>query len=135
IRPIFEGVVLRFLKYKGKVYNITHRKINPIKSHWGSSGNFLDIYKLANGPSAEQLFDESKPNSSTVYNFLVVDSALLVGTRQKVHSPYVVLLSTSEIKCPFSDEDTAKGLFNFECRSEISAEMETGAVVSITNYT
>lgn len=135
IRPIFEGVVLRILKYKGKVYNITHRKINPVKSHWGSSGNFLDIYKLANGPSAEQLFDESKPNSSTVYNFLVVDSTLLVGTRQKVHSPYVVLLSTTELKYPFSDEDTAKGIFDFECRSEISAEMETGAVVNITNYT
>lgn len=113
IKRIFEGVVIRVIWHKNKCYRITHRKINPVRSKWGASKTFLDMYEEAGGPTPDQLFDQTKPYSNTCYDFLVVDQSLLVGTRQKVYKPYIVCLAqrTMDIKRP--EDEVAPGLATF----------------------
>ena len=43
IKRVFEGVVIRDIWYNNRRYRITHRKINPLRSRWGSSPYFLII--------------------------------------------------------------------------------------------
>jgi len=121
VKRVFEGVVIRVIWYKNKMYKITHKKINPIRSKWGKSKRFLDIYDEANGPTAEQLFDTTKPYSSTCYHFLAVDGSLLVATRQKVLVPYLVFIETQEVSLQKPAEEVAKGISKFEMIDEISA--------------
>lgn len=111
IKRVFEGVVIRAIWRKSRLYRITHRTINPVKSRWGGSKSFLTLYDEAGGPTAEQLFDTTKPFSSTCYDFLVVDQALLVGTRQQVNKPYIVLLSAREMDIKRPAEQVAQGRF------------------------
>jgi hypothetical protein len=113
IKRVFEGVVIRVIWHKGKCYRITHRRINPIRSRWGSSKSFISMYEEAGGPTAEQLFDTTKPYSSTCYDFLVVDPSLLVGTRQRVNCPYLVRLAQREmdIKRPIDEVAPGKPTF------------------------
>jgi hypothetical protein len=113
IKRVFEGVVIRVLWHKGVAYRITHRKIKPLRSRWGSSPYFLDIYREAGGPTDEQLFDLSKPFSSTCYMFLVVHPDLLVATRQKVTRPYIVFLSEQEMELQRPEDQVAKGVRSF----------------------
>lgn len=113
IKRVFEGVVIRVIWRKNKLYRITHKKINPIRSRWGSSRSFIEMYEAAGGPSAEQLFDTTKPYSSTCYDFLVVDQSLLVGTRQKVDSPYIVCLAQRNMDIKRPDDEVAPGKASF----------------------
>ena len=119
IKRVFEGVVIRVIWRKGKMYKITHRKINTNKSRWGSSKSFMKMYEEAGGPTEEQLFDISVPNSSTCYDFLVVDRSLLVATRQVVESPYLVCIAKREMKILRPDSEVAIGVANFETTEEI----------------
>jgi hypothetical protein len=113
IKRVFEGVVIRVIWHKGKCYRMTHRKINPLRSRWGSSKTFISMYEEAGGPTPDQLFDTTKPYSNTCYDFLVVDPSLLVGTRQKVTRPYIVCLAqrTMDVKRPV--EEVAPGHVSF----------------------
>lgn len=113
VKRVFEGVVIRVIWRKGKLYRITHRKINPVRSRWGSSKSFIEMYEAAGGPTADQLFDTTKPYSSTCYDFLVVDQSLLVGTRQKVDKPYIVCLAQRNMDIKRPDEDVAPGKASF----------------------
>lgn len=97
VKRLFEGVVFRVIWYKGQSYHISHRKVVPMRSRWGSSPTFLSMYTEAGGPTDDQLFDTSKPYSTTCYNFLIVHPSLLVGTRQDVKVPYVVHLMNFEM--------------------------------------
>ena len=100
IGRVFEGVVFRVFKYEGKVYFSTHRKISASRSRWGNSLPFIQMYKEAGGPSAEDLFPEDVDYSPWCYVFLVVHKDLLVGTRQQVKQPYVVHLVTNRVQVP-----------------------------------
>ncbi len=97
VKRLFEGVVFRVIWYKGQSYHISHRKVVPMRSRWGSSPTFLSMYTEAGGPTDDQLFNTSKPYSTTCYNFLIVHPSLLVGTRQDVKVPYVVHLMNFEM--------------------------------------
>lgn len=123
IKRVFEGVVIRVLWRKGKLYRITHKRINPQKSRWGSSKSFLTMYDEAGGPTAEQLFDTTKPFSSTSYDFLIVDQSLLVGTRQRVNCPYIVCLAQRTVDVKRPAEEVAPGLANFTTSSAISGSI------------
>lgn len=114
IKRVFEGVVIRAVWHKSKLYLITHRKIHPLRSRWGSSKSFMSMYEEANGPKAEDLFDTTKPFSNTTYNFLVVDSSLLVGTRQKVSKPYLVFLAQRDLEIGRPKDQVACGKANFK---------------------
>lgn len=109
LRRAYEGVVVRVVWHNGKMLRITHRHIHAERSRWGTSQPFLAMYDAANGPKAEDLFDTSKPYSSTCFSFLVVDPALLVATRQVVEKPYLVFLGAQETVVNRSGEQVAKG--------------------------
>lgn len=113
IKRVFEGVVIRAIWHKSQFYRITHRKINPVRSHWGTPKSFLALYDEANGPTAEQLFDTSKPYSSTCYDFLVSAEPLVVGTRQKITHPYIICLAqrTMDVKRPLDEVAPGRALF------------------------
>lgn len=124
IKRVFEGVVIRVIWHKGQMLKISHRKINPHRSRWGSAKSFLIMYEEAGGPAAEQLFDTTKQFSNTCYDFLVVDSTLLVGTRQRVQAPYLVLLDkrTLDIKRP--EDQVAPGIASFTSVDTIDGFVE-----------
>jgi hypothetical protein len=130
IKRVFEGVVIRAIWHKSKLFLITHRKINPVRSRWGPSKSFITLYTDAKGPTAEQLFDVTKPYSSTCYDFLVVDESLLVGTRQKVTSPYLVCLAqrTMDIKRPV--EEVAPGVSTFETNEHVSGSITEPVILN-----
>ena len=113
MKRVFEGVVLRALWRKGKFHLITHKRIDASRSKWGSYKYFLTMYEEAGGPTAEQLFDTSKPFSSTTYDFLVVDQGLLVGTRQRVNKPYIVCLAQRTIDPKRPADQVAPGRATF----------------------
>lgn len=120
IKQVFEGVVIRVIWYGGKMYRITHKKINPVRSRWGTSKRFITAYEEAKGPTADQLFDTTKPYSSTCYHFLVVDNSLLVGTRQKMSVPYVVYIEKQKMTLQRPDNDIAEGVPTFPLFEKIS---------------
>lgn len=112
IKRAFDGVVIRVIRHKGETYYLTHRKIRPTRSRWGSSPPFLTMYSQGGGPTEDQLFDLSKENSTTCYVFLVCHPVLLVGSRQNVSHPYVVFLTKYEMNSEY--ENCAPGIDTFE---------------------
>lgn len=92
IKPIYEGVVIRVIWHHGKAYRMTHKKLIPMKSHWGDSPMFLDMYTEAGGPSDEELFDTTKPFSNTCFVFIVSHPSLVVAARKYEERPYIVWL-------------------------------------------
>lgn len=119
ITRIFEGVVIRVIWFNNKLYRITHKKIFPVKSRWGNSKYFINLYEEAGGPVAEQLFDTTKPFSDTCYHFMVVDPSLLVATRQRVSAPYIVCLEKQTIKLSRDVGEIAPGKSTFETVDKI----------------
>ena len=128
IKRVFEGVVIRVIWYKGKMYRITHKKINPVKSRWEKSKRFIDIYDEAGGPTADQLFDVNKQYSSTCYHFLAVDSSLLVGTRQKVNVPYLVYIERQEVELTRPEDDIATGVPSFPLINNITGTVNESGI-------
>jgi hypothetical protein len=128
VKRVFEGVVIRVIWYNNKMYRITHKKIIPTRSKWGNSKRFLNIYDEANGPTAEQLFDTTKPYSSTCYHFLAVDGTLLVATRQKVLAPYLVYIERQEICLQKPEEDVAIGDPTFSMIEKISGTVSISGI-------
>lgn len=116
MKRVFEGVVIRIMWYNGKCYRMTHKKLNASKSRWGSAKTFVAMFEEANGPKAEELFDTSKLYSSTCYDFIVVDPSLLIGTRQVVNKPYIVLLTKREVNCP---SDSSEGIYSGKMSDEV----------------
>lgn len=113
-----DGVTIRCIWYDNEIIYMTHRKFNPIKSRWVTSRPFLTMYHEANGPTEEDLFDTSKPYSSTCYVFMVCHPELLVGTRQQVNKPYIVHLSSFEMK--LSQTDVVPGVPKYKYSTEIT---------------
>ena len=122
------GVVLRVIYYEGECYRLTHKKIKPMKSRFGNSCFFTQMYKEAGGPLDSQMFDLTKKYSPMYYVFLVVHPKLLMATRQNVLKPYVVLLSINHLWNPETgpfpieevDLDTS---YSFETSPFIASEM------------
>lgn len=124
IKRGFEGVVLRVLWHKSHMFIVTHKKIDSSRSRWGTSKFFVTLYQEAGGPTAEQLFDTSKPFSDTCYDFLVVDSALLVGSRQRVNKPYLVLLAERKYDSQRPADQVAPARGNFKTTSTIEGQID-----------
>lgn len=124
-KRVHEGVVFREFWYDGERYSITHKRLRPLKSRWGNSPFFLDMYKAAGYPSDEELFDTTKRFSTSCYSFLVSHPSLLVGTKQIVESPYLVFLYHHVIDPKRPSEETAPGKMAFETTPEITGKVST----------
>ena len=111
IKVAYEGVVLRAFWYNSEMWLVTHRRMDTKGSRWGRSRPFLEMYKAAGGPTAEQLFDTSKPYSSTLNMFMVVDPELVTATRQQVEVPYLVHIADMEMDLGRPADQVAPGHF------------------------
>lgn len=129
VKRAYDGVVVRVIWYGGKCYRFTHRRINADRSRWGPSKPFISMYEEAGGPSPEQLFDTSKPYSSTCYYFLVVDRALIVGTRQMISAPYIVFLDQRSIDTKRPSEEVAPGCPTFVTTDTVSGTVNTSHIL------
>lgn len=109
LKRAFEGTGLRIVYYKGEVFKLTHKKIRPMKSRWGNSEFFTNLYKKNGGATDAQLFDLSKKYSPWCYSFMIVDPSLLMVTKQNVKHGYVVFLNLCQMwdvnNCPFDQSD------------------------------
>lgn len=115
ISKAYEGFVIRAIWYDNKPYFFSYKKLDPSKSFWGKSDYFLDAYYNAGGPKHEEMFDTTKPFSSTCYFFLVSTSEVLVGSKINLEHPFVVLLDTVNLDLKGIDQSLiAPGTFNFE---------------------
>jgi hypothetical protein len=129
LKPYFEGVMMRVVWHQNQMIRCTHKKIDPSGSRWGNSMNFLQMFIDAGAPSAEELFDTSKPYSSTCYNFLVVHQDLIVSTRQEVVKPFIVFVGTTENASKVPEDQVAKGIPSFKVRSEPLSAREEGPFI------
>lgn len=125
-----ECVVFRAIKRKGKMHLFTHKRLTPDRSRWGSSPYFVSMYQEAGGPTEEQLFDPSKPFSSTCYVFAVVHPALLVATRQVVNAPYLVHLASFTMDLKRPDDQVAPGIATFPTSSVIGGTVDASFIYS-----
>lgn len=108
----FEGVVIRCIKWGGKVYRITHRKLDPEakKSSWCGGGKpFIEIYWSLGGPKDAELFPESCQYSPWVYRFVAVHPDLLTASRQEIGEGYLALVGIDKAwepsVCPYPLEE------------------------------
>lgn len=124
VKVAYEGVVLRVFWYNSELWSVTHRRMDTKGSRWGRSRTFLEMYKAANGPTTEQLFDTSKPYSSTMYMFMVVDPELITATRQQVKVPYIVHIASMEMDLGRPQEQVAPGLMTSHPSKEVPGLVE-----------
>jgi hypothetical protein len=126
ISKAFEGVIIRVCWYNNKAYYLSYKKIDPEKSFWGNSDYFLEAYRIAGGPKEDQLFDTSKPYSSTCYFFLVSTPELLLASKVNLKSPVISFLGTLETDFGEAIEPSlvSKGKSEFQTTSEVSNNLE-----------
>ncbi len=135
IYPYFEGVLIQAAWINGEFLLYTQRKLDISRSRWGTSPCFLELYNSAGGPTVDELFDTSVPYSSTVYSFLVVDKSLLVGSRQVVEAPYVVLLSSHTKQAhPALEKLSLPGVATFATIEGLSSRIEKSGVYLPKNF-
>lgn len=124
IKRAFEGVILRVILHEGQVYHLTHRKIRPMKSRWGDTPFFTNMYQEANGPKDDELFNLDKKYSPLCYVFLVVHPTLMIASKQHIHQPYCVLLNINtmynEQNCPFNMDEVDWDLKPITISNEIT---------------
>lgn len=121
----FRGVTMRVIWFGGKCYHLTHRKIKSDNSFWGTRKTFLKMYQEAGGPTPAQLFDCTKPYSSTCYEFIIVDPSLVGASRQRVDAPYLVYLGKREMDLQRAPEEVEVGTPTFTPVSELAAHIKT----------
>jgi hypothetical protein len=106
----FEGPVLRLYKNNGTIYCSTNRRLDCTKSRWGTKKTFLEMFKELGGDTIlEKAFDPTKKYSSHFLSFIVVHPDMLLCTKQKVESGYLVFLGYQRClfpeDCPYSTND------------------------------
>jgi hypothetical protein len=75
--PLYEGTMIRVWKHKGELMISSHKKIDCSKSHWGSSGEFKNLFlEYTNGYN---LGDYT--NNFMVHYFILMNEDLLVCSK------------------------------------------------------
>ena len=95
--PGFEGTIMRVFLHGGRVYHSTHKKLDAIRSRWGNSPTFLEIYHQLGGPSDEDLFDLSKNYSPIVHVFLLAHPSVQVASKTPIGAGYLVYLGPRQL--------------------------------------
>lgn len=96
LHPFFEGCLLRFSKYNGKILISTNMKINAVNSRWGNSKPFYEIYKELNGPDPNTFFDPDFENSNLTHCFTLVHPSLVVASRLSIGNGYIIYSGSVE---------------------------------------
>lgn len=95
--PGFEGTIMRVFLHGGRVYHSTHKKLDAIRSRWGNSLTFLEIYHQLGGPNDEDLFDLGKNYSPIVHIFLLAHPSLQVASKSSIGAGYLVYLGPRQM--------------------------------------
>lgn len=95
--PGFDGVVMRVFFHSGHVYHSTHRKLDAIKSTWGNSPTFIEIYNQLGGPTDEVLFDLDKDYSPYVHIFILAHPSLQIVSKNPIGSGYLIYLESQKM--------------------------------------
>ena len=90
----FDGTILRVSRYNGKSFISTNKNLDPRKSHWGNSPNFVDIYNDFGGPELSSLFDPKFKSSNITHTFMLVHPALQCASRVNIGKGYLTYLGT-----------------------------------------
>lgn len=98
--PGFEGTIMRVFLHGGRVYHSTHKKLDAVRSRWGNSPTFVEIYRQLGGPSNEDLFDLSKNYSPIVHIFLLAHPSVQVASKTPIGAGYLVYLGPREMWDP-----------------------------------
>lgn len=93
----FEGTLMHVFKWKGKVYRVTRKRLDPSKSRWGNSKKFGEIYAELNGPSDDVLFSQDKEYSPFVHTFILVHPNLLIASKDAVYKGFLVYLGSKQM--------------------------------------
>lgn len=90
-----ESLVVRFFKYKGKVFFSTYKRIDGTKSTWGGRQNFWEMFKdVTPGFNPESLFGDEE-NSPYTYVFLVNHKSVrLISTVMENRAIFLNVLKT-----------------------------------------
>jgi len=115
----YGGTLIRIWFYHGKTMFSTHKKINAVNSHWGSSKTFLELFE---GNQSTFRLNEVPIEEDLVHIFLINDESLLIDTRSKVVVNRIVYLET------FNLVDITPGKRKFE--TELYTQLITEANVS-----
>lgn len=92
-----EGTVINAFYWNGNFYASTHRNLDPVRAHWGSSPSFRDIYDTCGGSSGTQLFDmDNKRYGRYTYHFALVHPDLVYASKIPVGEGFVVYLGYTE---------------------------------------
>lgn len=83
-----EGTILRVFKNKGKIYISTHKKIDAVKSRWGSSPTFVELFRKNGSYDINTLFDADCDYGIYCYVFMVVDPSIMVSSKLPIGESY-----------------------------------------------
>jgi hypothetical protein len=112
----YEGTMIRAMRYGGKTYFMTHRKLSSDVGRWGKSRTFKTLYDELGGPKESELFDLTRPDSSHVYYFIVVHPELSVVSQQDLKGGQIVYIGSRPCA---ANEDTEA-----EIKVKISEQIE-----------
>lgn len=90
--PGREGVLIRVLLVDGKVTVCSRHHLSLEKGHYAGSDRFIEIFRRCN-LDPQSLFAKGAKTSNLVFNFMLVDSHLLAGSREIVVDPYLVYIA------------------------------------------
>lgn len=115
MRMGFEGTIIRVFYFNSKMYISTHRLIDA-ENVTINKGKYTygQLYKILNGPSAEDLFDTTKKYSPYCHVFLISHIDLLNVTKMNIDdSGFLVYMGAkrmydaSDIKNSFNPNDVS----------------------------
>ena len=109
--PALEGTMLRAWKYNNKVYFSTHRKINPIRSSFGNSKWFHEIYSYLEGPNGDALFNPNFSSSNITHCFLMCTKSLLIVSKINTGDGFITYLGPLVNDDNVNDNNTDMGSY------------------------
>lgn len=90
--PALEGTVVRYWLYKGSMFISTNRKIWPVNSKFGKSLAFLELLRILDGPSKEDLFGNEFLSSYITHCFMICHPDLTVTSKNNTGDGFLVYL-------------------------------------------
>lgn len=128
--PGFEGVIIRVFWWNNKMYTSSLKRLELGHSRWGTTRQFSEMFNEGSGNiQPEELFDTSKPYSSTVYTYMVVDYEMIVATKNFIDKAFLVLIDQYEID--WKSEDIAPGRCTREIIHEYPIYPKSGNIYKI----
>jgi len=124
-----EGVVVRLFKWRGHVFQVSHRRFDISRSCWGDSRPFRQIYFDLGCP--ETLFEEQEDFSPYVHFFLLVNDGVFHVSKFQASHGFAFYL---EYRCMWSpDSDGPFRVTSFDSTNQETVENDNRFNVGYVN--